>query len=69
MPITQYSKALRFLDALKEESGLVMAFDDFKIEIMKRIGSDKHKTLRPYMRLMLDTKLITVEGSNVRINR
>lgn len=64
----KFDKSKEFLELMKEENGSVMSFEDFKEEIMIKIGADEERTVRPYIKLMLELKLISSEGENVRIN-
>lgn len=65
---TKFRTAQNFLDSVKKEKGVVLEFDDFKREIIKRIGADEERTVKPYFSLMIEFKLISAEGENVRIN-
>lgn len=62
----QFDKAKEFIEELKKEN-IIWGFEDFKLQIEKKLGNDKYRTVKPYLKLMLDTKLIVGEGENVRL--
>lgn len=67
MPKNRFQIAKEFLEELKKDK-IIWKFEDFKLEIEKNIGSDKYRTVKPYISLMIGTALISAEGENVRIN-
>jgi len=68
MAITRFSKAQKFLKDLQQEKGNLISFDDFRIEVIKKIGADEYKTVKPYLKMMTELKMISAEDQNVRIN-
>ena len=68
MGFHRYAKAKKLLETLKRKHGEVISGDLLKQEIIKNIGGDEKQTLRPYLRMMFELKMIEEEGKNVRIN-
>ena len=70
MPISKYIIAKKLLTRLRSESGEILPFNTLRIEIIKNIGADDRRTVKPYIQLMLETELIIKEGDGeyVRIN-
>jgi hypothetical protein len=65
---TRYTRAKEFLEKLKQNEGNLLDFSSLRRKIFILIGSDEERTVKPYLKLMLDTGLISEEGDNVRIN-
>ena len=68
MPINKYNKAVKLLKVYKKIS--IITFKHKKIsmkmlrhEIIKQIGSDELRTIKPYIKLMIETKLIKDIGN------
>lgn len=64
---TKYSKSVEVLQLIKKEYGEIISLENLKIGIMKYIGSDEIRTIKPTMQLMLATNLIKQEGALIRI--
>ena len=67
MPKTRFQFATEFLDTVKKLKGDLVEWGEFKIMIERKLGSDKYRTVKPYLKLMTEQKLIKSEGENVRI--
>lgn len=63
----KYSKAVDLIHIIKREKGNTLKPEELKNYIIKYIGADEKRTLRPYLLLMMDLALIKVEGDNVTI--
>ena len=64
---TRYSKALSFVERLKNEEKEVLEEDQFIKEMTKILGSDVKRTIKPYIELMVSTGLIEEKGDKVVI--
>lgn len=64
---TKYDKAQEVLKVLSTEFGDIITFDKLKIGVMKYIGADELRTVKPTIQLMMATNLIKQEGSLIRI--
>ena len=64
---TRFTKSQETLDILKKEHGDLLTFDNLKLGIMRFIGADELRTVKPTIQLMLATKLIKQEGSFIKI--
>lgn len=64
---TQYQRSLDFLKVIKNEYGVQLHFDFFLNQMRMIIGADETRTIKPYLRLMVDMNLIEQEGETVRI--
>lgn len=62
MARTKYGKAREMLKELKREKRI---FGKLRLreEIIKEIGSDERRTVIPYLKLMIETKLIEDIGN------
>ena len=67
MPINKYDKAVKLL---KDYTNVHKIFKPKKISmttlrriIIKEIGSDEYRTIKPYIKLMIETKLIKDIGN------
>lgn len=58
MAKTRYEKAKELLIKLKEEHGEFIQLDKLLIDIRKDIGGDEKRTVKPYIKFMLDTELV-----------
>lgn len=56
---TKYTTAKQFVSMLKAKNGEYIPFAIFIEEIRKVIGADEERTIRPYVKLMMETKLIS----------
>lgn len=54
----KFDRAKEFLNNLKEKKGDALSFPFFLKEIKKEIGMDETRTVKPYLKLMLDFRLI-----------
>lgn len=62
MPINRYQKAKELLLDLKGKELLTLA--DLTNEIIMNLGSDNSRTVKPYVQLMLQLKMIKLEENN-----
>jgi len=67
MGFNRYSKALKLLENIKKIHGDVVSSEFLKKEIIMHLGGDEKQTVRPYLRMMFELKMIIEEGENVRI--
>lgn len=58
MPKNKYQKAKQCLDELKHQAGDNIPFSILKKSIMEKIGADENRTVRPYVKFMLDMGMI-----------
>lgn len=67
MGVSKYIVAKQLCDELKKEK-TIYSFEEFLNLIRMKIGTDEKRTVRPTVKLMLEFKLVTGEGDDVRIN-
>lgn len=64
---TKYTRAKEVLALLKQEYGEIISLDNLKTGIVKYIGADELRTIKPTLSLMLAINLIKQEGDLIRI--
>lgn len=59
---TKYARAKELLTKIKEKNGDTVPFSLLRNEVLINIGADEIRTVRPYVKLMVDLKLIEQTG-------
>jgi len=65
MAKTRYEKAQKLIEDLKSKGIRRISGEKMEVYIMKSLGSDVDRTIKPYVNLMKKTGLVTTEGDNV----
>ena len=62
-----YVKARELIDSLKRRDGTLISFDVLKNEIATKIGGDKNRTIKPYIKLMIDLQMIKERENGIEL--
>lgn len=54
-----FTKAKELIVLLKREHGENISFDTLKLGIMRYIGADEQRCVKPYIKFMIDSQLIS----------
>ena len=62
------TRGIGMLEKLKSENGVEIPFSLLKIEIIKNIGGHEHKTVKPYLKMMLDLEMIKPKENDAYVD-
>lgn len=62
-----YQRAKDFLDDIKKNKGNPISFEVLKTEMTMKLGADKSRTIKPYLKMMDELGMIKEVGENVII--
>lgn len=64
---SRYERAKELLDNLKSEGKKLLTEIELKYFIITNFGSDEVRTVKPYIDMMVETKLIKAQGDGYLI--
>lgn len=64
---SRYERSKELIAQLKREKGSLISFEDLRKAIISTLGSDENRTVRPYVKLMHEMKLIMDHGEHIEL--